>query len=348
MMPAARALCSFAVAIAAVAGSFTPASAQPLGEFYKGKSVRFVVGYGAGSSYDAYARMIAQFVSRHIPGNPRAIVEQMPGASSLTAMNYVANVAPQDGTMIAVVGAALPFGPLIGEAGARFDAVKLGWLPSPGADVGVLAVWHTVPVNSIANARSFELLLGSNAASGQSSTIGRLMNETLKTRIRLIYGYTGGLSEGLLAMERGEVHGVPNLTWTVLKTKPDLIAEKKIRMLMYFGGKPVLPLMAGLPNARDLIANPADRELWDFGMAMLAIGKPYVVGASVPKDRLAALRTAFMATFGDAEFLAAAKQGGLDMAPISAEDVVAMVEASYKAPPALVERFKRIYFAEGK
>lgn len=341
---AASTLLAAAIAVLA-AGA---AHAQAVADFYKGKTVRFVVGYGAGSSYDAYARVIAQVLPKHVPGNPRVIVEQMPGASSLTAMNFVANIAPPDGTAVAVVGAALPFGPLIGEAGAKFDALKLGWLPSPGADVGVLAVWHAVPVHSIDDARSFELLLGSNAASGQSSTIGRLMNETLKTRIRLIYGYTGGLSEGLLAMERGEVHGVPNLTWTVLKSKPDLLTEKKIRMLMYFGGKPVLPVMAGLPNARDLIKNTADRELWDFGMAMLAIGKPYVLAAGVPADRLAAMRKAFMDTFADAEFADAAAKGRLDMAPLSAEEVVGMVEGAYKSPPALVERFKKIYFVDGK
>jgi tripartite-type tricarboxylate transporter receptor subunit TctC len=347
MLTRARVLTSWLVASATLAILPGTASAQAVADFYKGKIIRFVVGYGPGSSYDLYARMIAQFVSKHIPGNPQTVVEQMPGASSLTAMNYVANIAPQDGTAIAVVGAALPFGPLIGEAGARFDAVKLGWLPSPGADVGVLAVWHTVPVNSIADARNFELLLGSNAASGQSSTIGRLMNETLKTKIKLIYGYTGGLSEGLLAMQRGEVHGVPNLTWTVLKGKLDWIRDKKIKMLFYFGGKPV-PVMAGLPNARDLIEDSDDRELWDFGMSMLAIGKPYAMGPNVPADRLAAMRKAFMDTFADTELQAAAAKGGVDLAPISAEEVVGMVERSYKAPPALIERFKKIYLVDSK
>ena len=202
-------------AIALVIGSGAAVFAQD--SFYSGKVVRIVVGYGPGSSYDGYARVISRFAGKHIPGNPSFVVENMPGAGSLSALNYLVNVAPQDGTVIGAIGATLPFGPLLGEQAARFDPLKLQWLPSPGTDTSCLAVWHTTPVRTLADARNTELILASNAITGSSSLYGRLLSEVLGLKIRLVYGYTGGVTDALLATERGEVNGHPSVSWSALK-----------------------------------------------------------------------------------------------------------------------------------
>jgi tripartite-type tricarboxylate transporter receptor subunit TctC len=313
--------------------------------FYFGKTIRIVVGYGPGSIYDAYARILAQYAGRRIAGNPRIVVEDMTGAGSLSALNYVVNVAPQDGAVVAAIGATLPFGPLLGEPSARFDPMKLNWLPSPGSETSILTVWHTAPVKSLDDARSTELVLGSNAQTGSSSLYGRLLNEVLGLKIRLVYGYSGGVTEALLATERGEVQGHPSVSWATLKAHPDWLRDHKIRFLTYFGGPRNSEIEAydGAVYAEDRVPDGDKRQLWDIGMAPSRMGRPYVMGPGVPADRVAMIADAFLQTWKDPGAKAAAARQNLDIDPLSSEEVRAIVAKTYASPPDAVAKLKALF-----
>ena len=342
---AARVAVVMAIALAMVwpATSF----AQSAANFYAGKTIRIVVGYGSGSSYDGYARIIAQFAGRHIAGHPNIVVDTMEGAGSLTALNYVANIAPQDGTVIAAVGATLPFGPLLGEPSARFDAQKLDWLPSPGSDTQALTIWHKVPIHNLDEARKTELILASNAVTGTSSLYGRLQAELLGLKIKLVYGFTGGLTDALLATERGEVNGHPSASWSALQMHPDWLRDHKIRLLTYFGGprNPEIEAYDGAVYADDLVAPGADRQLWDLGTAPSRLGHPYVMGPGVPAARVAIIADAMMATFADPDARRALAERHLELSPLSRDAVGDVIRQTYASSPAVVARLKGLFGA---
>ncbi len=334
------------VAGLAITGLLSPNLARSQdANFYAGKTIKIVVGYGPGSSYDGFARTIAQFAGRYIPGNPHIVVENMPGAGSLTALNYAVNIAPQDGTIIAAIGATLPFGPLLGEKAARFDALKLNWLPSPGSDTSALAIWHTVPVKTLEDARKTELILASNAITGSSSLYGRLLAEVLGLKIRLVYGYTGGVTDALLATEKGEVHGHPSVSWSGLKARADWLRDHKIRVLTYFGGprNPEIEAYDGAVFADDLVKPGPDRQLWDLGLAPSTLGRPYVMGPGVPADRVEIIAKAMMDTFANPEVKAAAARLQLDIDPLSRETVKSVIEKTYASPSSVVDRLTGLF-----
>lgn len=315
------------------------------GNFYAGKTVKIIVGYAPGSSYDGFARVIAQFAPQYIPGQPHMVVENMPGAGSLTALNHAVNIAPQDGTVIAAIGATLPFGPLLGEKSARFDALKLNWLPSPGSDTSALTVWHTVPVKTLEDAKKTELILASNAITGSSSLYGRLLAAVLGLKIRLVYGYTGGVSDALLATEKGEVHGHPSVSWGVIKSRADWLRDHKVRLLTYFGGpkNPELEAYDGAVYADDLVKPGPDRQLWDLGMAPSTLGRPYVMGPGVPKERVAIIADAMMKAFANPEVKAAAARQQLEIDPLSREKVQDVIEKTYASPKETVDRLVGLF-----
>jgi tripartite-type tricarboxylate transporter receptor subunit TctC len=320
------------------------ARADDIADFYKGATLRFIVGYEPGGGMDLYARLIARHVAVHLPGRPRVVVENMPGASSMIATNYVYNVAPQDGTVVLAAGAALPFTPLFGDANAKFDALKFNWLPAPASEITVLTLWHDAAVKSIADARTTEATLATNGATGTAGFYGRLLNAVLDTRFKLIAGYKGGNAEALLAMERGEVDGHPGIPWATLKaTKQDWLREGKLQLLVQYGGKPH-PDLKDTPFARDLITSDEDKAMFDVGIAPLVIGRPYMQGPRVPADRAAAMRKAFQATFADKDFLADAEHARVDIdpSPLSGEQVREIVASTYAASPDIIGRLKKM------
>ena len=190
-----------------VSGLNTPAEAQSTGnEFYRGKTITFVVGQPAGSTFDAYARLISRYLNRHIMGRPSVIVQNMPGAASLIAGAHVYNVAPQDGTVIGASSTNLPVQPLIDPVGVRFDPLKFQWLPTPAEFPTALITWHTASINNVDDLRARESTIGSIAAGSPPTVAIGLYNEVLKTRMRPILGYAG-LQATMLAMEHGEIEG---------------------------------------------------------------------------------------------------------------------------------------------
>ncbi len=190
-------------------------------DFYRGKTITLVVSSSAGGGYDIMARTIARYLGKHIPGNPRVMVTNMPGAGGIVAMNYLYRSAPKDGTYIAGVQNNLPFEPLLGTREAMYDPTKFNWLGSPSIEVGLIAVWKSVPVNTVEDLKQREIAVGSSGANSTPSFYARLLNETLKTKMKIVVGYPGQ-NEVYLAMERREVDGFPSLFYNTLNaTRPN-------------------------------------------------------------------------------------------------------------------------------
>lgn len=318
------------------------ARADAVSDFYRGKTVTLVVSSSPGGGYDIMSRTIAKYLPAHIPGNPRVVVQNMPGAGGIVAMNYFYRNAPKDGSFLGAMQNNTPFEPLFGTKQAIYDPMKFNWLGSPSTEVGLITVWHTVPVNSIAELKARAVTMASSGANSTPSFYARLINETLGTKMKIVVGYPGQ-NEAYLAMERGEVDGFPSLFYNTLNaTKPNWRKDKLLKILLQYGleKEPQLP---DVPSALDLVTNPQDRLLLEAGLAEVTIGRPYLMPPGVPADRVAAMRKALQETFRDRGFVADADRMSLGVsAPRTAAQVEELIAKAYATPPAIVARLHNL------
>lgn len=327
------------IALAATLTAATqPAAADPA-EFYKGKTLVMLVGSGAGGGYDTYTRLLSRHFSRHIPSQPRVIIQNMPGASGLVAMNHLYTIAPRDGTIMLGAHNTLPLEPLMGREEARFDPVKLSWIGSIGKQVNVCLVWHESPVKTLDEVFQKEVLVSSTGSTGWRSILPRLYNATAGSRFRLIEGYS--TTGSMLAVERREVDGICTTYETLASTQQDWLDNKKIRFLAQFGLKP-LPELTGVPLGLDRVRDPKDLEAIRLVMSQQEFGRPYVAPPDVPKDRLEALRTAFDATIADKDFMADANKARLNVDPMKGPEIEDLIRKIYAAPKDTVARSRKL------
>jgi tripartite-type tricarboxylate transporter receptor subunit TctC len=331
------------VAVALGAGLLlwaTAASAQ--NDFYRGKTVTLVISSSAGGGYDVMGRTIARYLGKHIPGNPRVIVTNMPGAGGISATNYLYRSAPKDGTFIGAVQNNLPFEPLLGTREAVYDPTKFNWLGSPSIEVGLVVVWKTAPVNTIEDLQRREITVGSSGANSTPSFYARLINETLKTKMKIVVGYPGQ-NEAYLAMERGEVDGFPSLFYNTLNaTRPNWRTERNVKVILQYGleKEPALP---NVPSALDLVTNLEDKQLLQAGLAQVTMGRPYLMPPGVPPDRVAIMRKALEDTFKDAAFLADSNRLALGVEnPRTGPQIQQMLDEAYRMPPNIVARLRTL------
>jgi tripartite-type tricarboxylate transporter receptor subunit TctC len=338
-----RKLLGSAAALLALAAQ--PAAADAVGDFYHGKTVQFLNAATPGGGYDTYARTMLPFLTRHIPGNPTLVVQNMPGAGGVVLGNYLYNIAPKDGLAIALLNNTVPFEPMYQNKQAKFDAAQLNWLGSPSQETALLTIWHTVPVSSIEEARTHPLVLGASGVNSTPAFYARVENAVLGTQIRLIAGYPGQ-TESLLAMEKGENDGYGSAFWSSLKaTKPDWIRDKKIKFLVQFGAAPN-PELKDVPFAPSITKSEADKQLAELASGQLAIGRPLVAPPGVPADRLAALEKAVLDTLKDPEFLAQCEKAHLECdSPVTGAETAALLKRLYGAPEPIVARLRKIYDA---
>jgi tripartite-type tricarboxylate transporter receptor subunit TctC len=319
-----------------------PASAQPASDFYKGKTVTLVVSSSSGGGYDIMGRTIAKYLGSHLPGNPRVVVSNMPGAGGIVAMNYFYRSAPKDGTFIAAMQNNTPFEPLLGTKEAQYDPTKFNWLGSPSVEVGLIAVWRTVPVNTLADLQRREITMGSSGANSTPSFYARLINETLGTKMKLVVGYPGQ-NEAYLAMERKEIDGFPSLFYNTLNaTHPNWRTEKNIKLILQYGleKEPELP---SVPSALDVVTNPEDKLLLQAGLAEVTLGRPYLMPPGVPADRVAIMRKALADTFQDPGFLADSKRMSLGVnSSKTGEQIQQLVAETYRTPPKVIDRLRKL------
>jgi tripartite-type tricarboxylate transporter receptor subunit TctC len=318
------------------------ASAQSVADFYKGKTVTIVVSTSTGGGYDALARGIARHLGRHIPGNPSVVVRNMPGAGGITAVNWLYNTAEKDGTIAGLVQNGTPLEPLFGTKAARYDATKFNWLGTPSYEVSMVLLWHTVPVNTVKDLQTRETTMGSSGANSTPSFYTRMLNATLGTKMRLIYGYPGQ-NDAFLAMERGELDGYPSVFYSALtSTRPTWLKEKKAKPIVQYGPHRLKEL-PDVPFATDLLKNEDDRLLMQASSAPQALGRPLLLPPDVPEDRVAAMRKALADTFKDAQFQADAKKIGLIVnAPQTGEQLQKVIADAYKTPSRVVDRLRAL------
>jgi tripartite-type tricarboxylate transporter receptor subunit TctC len=322
--------------------AIAPALADPVVDFYTGKTISLYIGFTQGGGYDTYARTVARFLGKHIPGNPTIVPRQMPGAGSLAATNYLYNVAPKDGTALATADQALPVNEFVDDPAVRFHSDQFNWIGNANADVNIMLTWQASGIKTIDDARAREVTMGATAPAPNTSALyPRLTNTMLHTKIKIVTGYPGGADIDL-AMERGELDGRGSNAWATLKaTRPEWVRDQKVNILMQIGlarakDLPDVPLLTELVKAGD------DAALVKLLSATTAIGRPIFSTPNVPADRVAALRRAFDATMTDPDFLAAAQKAGLDLNPSTGEEVQGIVADMLATPKSVSERLKAI------
>src|SRR5437763_8371516 len=331
--------------IAALAAG--PARAQEaVAQFYKGKQITVLVGSSAGGGYDIYARLLSRHMPKHIPGNPAIVVTNMAGAGSNAAAAHLFNVAPRDGTVIgalqnsAVLDALLDA--LLGDTKRlRHDATKFVHLGSATIDHYVCIARADAPVKSFKELLSRELIIGASQPGTSTRDYPAMLNNTTGSKLRLVSGYPG-TREITLAIEKDEVKGLCGFSWSSLKAqRPNWIASGFIRVLVqeHDKGHPDINKM-GVPLAVDFAKSPENRRIMEMIYGSETFGRPYMVAPGVPPERIAALRNAFMQTMRDEELLAEAQETGIEIDPISGEELQALAERIFATPAEVVERAK--------
>jgi tripartite-type tricarboxylate transporter receptor subunit TctC len=316
------------------------AQAQSVADFYRGRSVNLIVGYSAGGGYDTYARVLARHMGKHIPGNPAIVVQNMPGAGSLKAANYLFNVAPKDGSTFGSFSRGMAMEPLIGGTGTQFDAAKFGWLGSGTNEDSVFVVWHSSPVKTWADMLAKPFTVGGEGSGSDPDVYALLLRNVFDVKLRLISGYPGS-AEIALALERGEVDARTSWSWSSLKAqRPDWVRDKKVS----------IPVQVNLTRGAELQDVPAimefakddrQRQMLKLVVARQGMARPFTAPPGIPDDRKAALRKAFDEVMKDPDFLAEMKTRGMEVNPVSGADIDKLVGELYATPKDVVAETRR-------
>jgi tripartite-type tricarboxylate transporter receptor subunit TctC len=326
-----------AAALLGLSALASGAQAQGAGDFYAGKTLTIVVGFTPGGGYDLNARAIGRFLGNHIPGNPKVIIQNMPGAGSLTSINYLSNIAAKDGTVLATFSRGIMFEPLMGNKAAQFDPRKLNWIGSPSRETNLVFVRDDTPFKTFDDLKAKEMVVATTGGGADTATFPLIVNAIFNTKMKIVSGYPGA-TETLLAIERGEADGMAGLSWGFVKaSRPAWVKDKKIRILLQLAltRAPDLP---DVQTAMDLVGDAADRQLLELFLARLTIAWPLAAPANVPADRIAILKQAFVATMNDPEYRAEAQKVGLDVDPVSGEEIAKILESVYASPEPVITR----------
>jgi len=334
--------------IAALAAS--QASAETVEDFYHGKRLTLTVGYGPGGGYDVFARLVARHLGRFIPGNPQIIVQNMPGAGSLIAANYLYAIAPKDGTAFGLFARDMPLLGLMGHnPNVQFDPHKFSWLGSSSDfsdDAYVMIVRTDAPVKSIAEMRrpgGPVMVLGGTADGATGGDVPRILQDALGLNMKLVLGYRDSAAV-FLAMERGEVSGRTTDLSAIQSTRPDWLKPNSgFRILLQYARLTRHKDFPDVPTARELATTDSGRTLIEFTETpLLTMARPFAAPPGVPADRIKALQTAFLAAHRDPQFLEESAKVGVYVSPVSAEDMVRIIERLSQASPDLFEQVRRL------
>jgi tripartite-type tricarboxylate transporter receptor subunit TctC len=318
-------------------GTGVGARADGVEDFYRGRSMTLIVSSGVGGGYDTYGRMLARHITRHIPGQPHIVVQNMPGAGSITALNYLFNVAPKDGSVISDADSTMPLYALLGGQNAKFDPLRIRWIGSTAQQISLCVAWAGGAFKTLEDATQRPMKVSATGIATLRGIVPRLFNEVAGTRFEVVTGYS--TSEVFLAVERGEVDGTCFTYDTLLAAKYDWVQEKRVTILAQFGEHPA-PGIESVPLARDRIKDPADRAAFDLILSAELTGRPYLAPPEIPPERLAALRRAFDESMTDPAFLADCRKARLFVDPASGAEIEALIARAYASSPATVARAK--------
>jgi tripartite-type tricarboxylate transporter receptor subunit TctC len=312
------------------------APAQTNDDFYRGRTLNINVGFGPGGGYDMWARAIARHISKHIPGSPTVVVQNMPGAGSLTALSRLYNTAPKDGTVIAAVARVAVLGPLVGATGARFEPQRLSWIGTPTVDTNLCIANNAAEVKTAKDLFDRRLITGDTGPGSGTYLYPRALKELLGLNFQPVSGFPS-TADIFLAMERGEVDGVCEALDSINSRRPEWLTAKKVTAVLQGGVEPD-PELKGVPFMLDLARNEAEREAISFLYAGDGIGRPYVAPEGLPAGRLAVLRAAFDATMRDTDFIADAANQKFLPKPRDGAYLEALIKRIYATPAPVVER----------
>lgn len=318
-----------------------PANAQDVGDFYKGKQIRMVIGLGAGEAYDVYARLLARHMPKHIPGNPTIIPQNQPGAGSLNAINSLYNTAARDGTVIGTGHRFVPMMPLLQMDGVMFDPLKFTYIGSMNREIGVCIAMKEAGIRTLEDMRTKEFVVGTTGAGAELTNFTATLRSMLGVKLKVIVGYRTSLDINA-AMEKGELQGRCGVSYGSVKTtRPQWLANKEIDIQIQLGLSKEKDL-PDVPLLGDLVSNPQDRQALELMLAPSEMGRPFLGPPDVPRDRVAALRAAFDASMKDTALLQEAEKQRLEIGPLSGAEMEALVVRLYKAPAPVVERARAL------
>ncbi len=323
--------------LASMAMLAAPVRADDIADFYKGKNVDLYIGYSAGGGYDVYARLVARFLGRHLPGSPIVTPRNMAGAGSLTLTNFLYNSAPRDGLSFGAVARGVAFDPLFGEPAAHFDAARFNWIGSANDEVSVCALWKASGLSTMDDLLTKPSIMGGSGGAADTDQFVYVIDGVLGAKIKLVLGYPGG-NEVNLAMERGEVQGRCGWSWSSVKaTHAEWLRDKKIAVPVQLSltKHPDLP---DVPLIGDFAKTDEARQIFKLVFSRNVMGRPFVAPPGIAPERVAALRKAFVETLADKEFLAEADKQTLEVNPVDGERIQALVAELYKTPREIVKR----------
>lgn len=336
MNPLPNRLKRMALLLAGAMGALAPAGAMAQ-DFWAGKQVTYIVGSATGGGYDNLARLTARHLGKHLAGSPTFVVQNMPAGNSVAAANHIYAVAPKDGTAIALLQRGMLLAHLINTGGIQFDVQKLNWLANLNSETGLVLAYANAPHQSAKDLFDKELIVG--ASTGIDPELSpRIYNALLGTKFKIVTGYRGTTEIGL-AMERGEVQGIGDWSWSSLKLqKPQWIKENKIRILMQ-GALEKDPELPDVPNALDFVKNDTDRKALELYFSQKTVARPVVAPPGVPSERVADWRKAFSALASDKAFLEEAEKSRIEVSISSGADVTKVIDMVATAPEAVRKRF---------
>jgi tripartite-type tricarboxylate transporter receptor subunit TctC len=306
---------------------------------FTGKTVTIISSFASGGGYDLYARLYAAHVGRHLPGTPTVVVRNMPGAGGLVGTNFLYNVAPKDGTQMGVVPQTVAIAHVLGASGVKYDVGKFNWIGRINSNAEVEQTWHTSKVKTIADAKTYQAVLGGTGPDSSSVVFPRILNELFGMKFKVVAGYEG-VSMVSLAMERGEVEGMVR-PWAVTKTvHPEWLAEKKINLLVQYSvGRH--PELKDVPAVVDLAENDKQRQILSLYASGSDIGRAIVAPPNLAPAMVTTLRAAFQETIKDPQFLKELETSKLDFDALSGEKLQEIVAGVENVPPDVIETARK-------
>ncbi len=314
------------------------APGEATAQFYKNKTVTVVVPSGSGGTYHVYCQIFARHIGRHIPGNPKVITQNRPGAGGAKAARYMVTAAPKDGSYMAMINPGSTMLPLL-RPGVGFETRKMQWLGTMAARTYTIGVWHTVAVKTIDDLKRIKITMGTSGKASTGYQVPAFMNATIGTKIKVILGYKSGGATNL-AIERGEVDGRGNFYSGYTGVRPDWLRDNKIRFLTTLG--PKRPEVANVPQLRDMMKSKLDRDMLDLLEVNFYIGQSFYLPPGVPKARVEIVRKAFAAMMKDPVMIADAKKRRVPITPRTYQQVEKVLAKGFEAAPETVNGLRKI------
>jgi tripartite-type tricarboxylate transporter receptor subunit TctC len=332
--------CASAMMLASIG---VPTRADGVADFYRGRQIQMVIGYEVGGGYDVYARLLSQFMGKHIPGNPTFVSQNMEGAGSRRAANWLYNLAPKDGSVLGVVAQTTPLDHALRQNGVQFDAGKFNWIGNPIVDNQVFIAWRDFGIATLEDAKTKGgMICGGTGAASNPVIFPKIINRLIGSQIRVVAGYPGGTSI-MLAMERGEVNCMGAHAWSNAKaTLSGLLKDGKLNFLVQWGPAkdPEISAFAQreIPLIKEYARTELDQRMLVLFNSSMSLGRPVLAPPNVPAERVEVLRRAFAETVRDPEFLERARKANMDIKPMLGDELQRLAASVANAPAEVTDR----------